>query len=35
MTASAYSEQRREMAKEIGLGRKPERTPGRRLAANA
>jgi predicted transcriptional regulator len=35
MTAPAYSEQRREMAKKIGLGRKPGQKRGRKPAVKA
>jgi predicted transcriptional regulator len=35
MTAPAYSEQRREMAKKIGLGRKPGQKPARKPRAKA
>lgn len=35
MTAPAYSEQRREMAKKIGLGRKPGQKPAKRPTAKA
>ena len=35
MTAPAYSEQRREMAKKIGLGRKPGQKPTRKPRAKA
>jgi predicted transcriptional regulator len=35
MVAPAYSEKRRELAKEIGLGRKPGQKRGRRKKASA